>query len=124
MPAREALGELGLGDDDDPLIGHREAALPVPVEIVTERRAGGDLRVLVDDGAADAAMPADVDAREQDRVLDVREAVDADVGREDAAADAAAADDAAGTDHAVERLAASGAVAARLREDELRRREL
>ena len=53
--------------------------------------SGGILHVLVDDGPADAAVAADVDAVEQDRVLDEGVAVDADVRRQDAAAHVAAA---------------------------------
>src|SRR3954452_22771375 len=60
MPAGEALGQLGLGDDDDALVGDGEAALAVPLQVVADRRAGGHARLLVDDGPADAAVPADV----------------------------------------------------------------
>src|SRR5262249_43963440 len=108
QPLGERLGQFGLGDDDDALLGHLEAALPVVLQVVADRRVRRDLDLLVDDRPADAAVAADVHAVEQDRVLDQGEAVDADVGRQDALADVAAGDDAALADHAVVGLAAAG----------------
>ena len=66
-------------------------------------------------------MPADAHARHQDALVDRAETVHPHVGAEHAARDAAPRHDAAGRDHRVERLAAA---AARLGEDELRRRRL
>ena len=85
---------------------------------------GRDLHVLVDDGPANTAVPADVDAIEQDRRFDDGVAVDAHVGRQNAAANVAAADDAALTNHAVVGFAAPRSLAGTIVEDELRRRQL
>src|SRR5439155_901581 len=107
-PAVEGLGRLRFRDDHDALLRHHEAAPPVVVQIVTD---GGILRnphVLVHDHAAEPAVPADVDALEQDRIFDVGKTVHAHVRRQDAAANVAAADDAALADHAVVGLAAAG----------------
>src|SRR4051812_4685923 len=62
----ERLGQLGLGDDDHPLVRHLEAALPVVVQVVADGGVRRDLHVLVDNRPADAAVPADVHAVEQD----------------------------------------------------------
>src|SRR5438309_1646844 len=91
--ARQRLERLALGDDDHALLGDLEAALAVVVGVVADGRVRRDLDVLVDDGPADAAVPADVHPLEQDRVLDGGVTVDADVGRQDAVADVAARDD-------------------------------
>src|SRR5258707_1145922 len=94
MTGRFSVGQVGTSDDDDAPLRDLEAALAVLLRIKADRRVGGDFDVLVDDGAADAAMAADVHAVEQDRRIDLGVAVDADVGRQDALADVAAADDA------------------------------
>ena len=55
----------------------------------------GDADVLVDDAAAQAAVPADVDALVQDRGVDLGKAVHAHARPEHAPVDVAARDDAA-----------------------------
>src|SRR5262249_29165473 len=91
LPLREALRQLGLGDDDHALIRYGEATLPVMVQVVADCRVGRDLDLLVDNGPANAAMPADIHAIEQDGAVYLRPAIDADVRRQDASADVAAA---------------------------------
>src|SRR4051794_38933250 len=68
---------LALGDDDDPLLADKEAALPVVLLVVADGGVRGNLHVLVDDRPANAAVPSDLDAVEEDRVLDVGIAVHA-----------------------------------------------
>src|SRR5262249_9173903 len=81
--------------------------------------------ILINDRSADAAMTADVDAIEENRILDQGIAVDAHVGRQNASADVAAAYDAALADHAVVRLATAGVAAnAVVGEYKLGRRQL
>ena len=62
------LDPHSLRDHHDPALGHVEA-LAVLLEVVADGRVRRDLDVLVDDRAADPAVPADVHVLEQDRVL-------------------------------------------------------
>src|SRR5262249_2708605 len=71
-----------LRDDDDALLGDREATA-VGLRIVADGRAGGDDHALVDDGAPDLRVAADLDVVEQDRLAHVGEAVDAHARAED-----------------------------------------
>src|SRR5207249_10296387 len=72
-----------LGTDDDP-------ARLVPLGIVADDGVGGDLHALVDDGAPDAAVPADLDALEQHAFAHRAVGVDAHARTEDATIDVAA----------------------------------
>src|SRR5208282_1772515 len=102
----ERLRRFALGDDDDARFGDREAAPAVVLDVVADDRVGRDFDFLVDDRPAYLRAAADIDAAEQDRILDAGKAVDAHVGRQDAAHHLPARDDGAGTDDAVVRLAA------------------
>src|SRR5579864_8849771 len=61
----KALGQFRLGDHDDALFGHQEAAAAVVLQVVTDGGILRDLHVLVDDRLANVAMPADVHAIEE-----------------------------------------------------------
>src|SRR5262249_34518979 len=106
--SRERLRQLVFGDDDDALLGDLEAAAAVVLQVVADGGVRLDFHILIDDGPADATVPADVHALKDDGILQQGEAVDANIGRQDAAADIAATDDAALTDHAVVGFAAAG----------------
>ena len=63
-----------------------DSAPAVLLVVVADGDILRDLHVLVHDGAANARVPADVHPGEEERRLDVRVAVDADVGRQHAVA--------------------------------------
>src|SRR5262249_17563794 len=78
-----------------------------------------------DDGAADPAIAADINAVEQNRILHQCITVDADIGRENAPTHVAAADDTSLADHAIMRLTATRVLAiAFVEEDKLGGRQL
>ena len=85
------------GDDDDALLGDGVTAA-ILLGVVPDQRAARDQHVAVDDRPADPRVAADSNARHQNALLDVTEAVDPDVGAQHAAHDAAAGHDAAGRD--------------------------
>src|SRR5438132_12738051 len=84
---------VALRHHDDP-VGDGEAAR-VRFRVVADLGVRRHVHVLVDDGAANAAVASDVDAVEDDRLLDVGEAVDAHLGRQHRAIDPSARNDAA-----------------------------
>ena len=87
------FGHEGLvagGDHHDAALrDHVAAAIFFRVE--PDRRAARNVDIAIDDGPADARVPADAHARHQDRLLDLAEAVHAHVRTQDAAVDAAVA---------------------------------
>src|SRR5579859_7559216 len=119
MPGKR-LGQLRLGDDDHALLGHQQPALPVVVQVVADSGILRDSHFLVYNGPPDAAMPANLDAVEEEASIDVGIAIDADVGSEDAALNMATGNDASLADHAHVRLAPAVALAV----DEFGRRHL
>src|SRR5215472_3300811 len=90
------------GDDGDAAVGD-EITLTVGLGVEAYGGAFRNVDVAVNDGAADAAVAADIDVREQDAGVDLAVGVDAHVGRDHAVAYGAAGDDAAGGDDRIER---------------------
>ena len=93
-------------DDDDARVGD---GVPPPIflEVVANEGPARDEDITVDDRASNSCVPADTYAGHQDAVLDLAEAVDANVRTQNAAGDRAAGNDAAWRDDRVEGLAAS-----------------
>src|SRR5262245_22052924 len=79
-------------NDDDPPGGHREALL-VLLFVLPDDELRRDPNLLVDDRAADARMPPDVDAVHEHALGDLRVGVDPHLGAEDRALDTPARDD-------------------------------
>ena len=96
-------------------------APPILLRVISDERAARNQDVAVDDDTPQSGVASDADAGHQNRLLDLAEAVHADVRAEDAAHDAAAGDDAAARDDRVERLPAAAPLGGK---DELRRRRL
>src|SRR5439155_271545 len=57
---RERLRQLVFGNDDDALFGDLEAATAVLLEVVTDGCVRRNSHVLIDDGPADATVPAHI----------------------------------------------------------------
>src|SRR4051794_2849893 len=90
---------LALGDNDNALLGHQEAAFAVVGWVMAEDGVRWYAHVLVDNRPANAAVPAHLDAVEQDRILDHGVTVDANARRQNTVPHVAAGDDAALRDH-------------------------
>src|SRR5207237_9234695 len=75
VSSREGLRQLVLGDDDHALLGHLESSAAIVFRIVTDGRVRRDFHVLVDNGAAAPAVPAEVHALKQGGILDQGKAV-------------------------------------------------
>ena len=112
---------VGLGDYRNASFGDQETAGAILLGIVADHRAGGNLHALVDDGAANSRMAADIDPFEHDRIVHFGIAVDPHVGTQNRSPHLPAGNDAAGANDAVERLA-SAAVGAVFGKHKLRRR--
>jgi len=62
----ESLQVFALGDDGEALVAHRQAASEVGLAVPADVEVGGDFHILVENGAADAGVAADLDAIEED----------------------------------------------------------
>src|ERR671922_2761662 len=83
------------GDDDDAIVTDR-VTTAILLRVEADDGAAWNQDVTVDDGAVDARVPPDANARHQDRLLDRAEAMDTHVGAEHAALNTAPRNDAAG----------------------------
>src|SRR5207247_4961246 len=79
-------------DDHDDARFRNVVSLPVFFQVESNLRVFRDVYITVNDGAADARVPAYVDMGKQDAVLDLRVAVDSHIGRNHAVCDAPARD--------------------------------
>ena len=68
----KVLDAVSLGDYGDASFGNREAAASIQTMVVANLDAGGNVHALVDDRAANLGIAADVDALEQNGILDLR----------------------------------------------------
>src|SRR5258706_14850123 len=93
-------------DDGAPSVGDRVAPT-VLFDVISDERPAWNEHVAVDDRAPYTRVTTYAYAGHQDRLFDLAEAVDANVGAEDAADHPAAGDDAAPRDDRVQRLAAA-----------------
>src|SRR4051794_31234802 len=96
------------GHDDDAALGDRMPP-PVLVLVIADQRAPRNQDVTIDDGPTDAGVATDADAGHQDRLVQLAEAVHADIRTKDTAGDPASRDDAAAGNDGIERLSAPAA---------------
>ena len=93
------------GDQYHPFVGAVEA-LGVGLGVLADNHAFRDLAIAVNDRLGDPAFATDVDLRQYDRIADLGEGIDPNLGEQQGTAHAAAGDDATAGDHGIDRHAA------------------
>src|SRR4051794_37815416 len=83
----EVLDAVGLGNDGHAVFADREASSAIEFLVVADFDSGRDVHALIDDGAANFGVPANVDVVEHDRIFNRRVTVDTNVRAENRTAD-------------------------------------
>src|SRR5687767_11478161 len=105
LRVKQGFGRCGLRDHHDAFISYRESAALIFLRVEPNFSAGGNSHALVNDGAPDFCVTADVDTFKQYRVFDDGEAVDTARRSDDRSLDNPAGHDGTRTHHTVQRLA-------------------
>src|SRR5690349_27572 len=74
---------IGLGNHHDPLVAYGEASGAILIQVEPDFGAGRNMHPFIDDGSSHTCVPTDVDPFEQNRIFNVRIAVDPHVWAKD-----------------------------------------